>query len=255
VQYCEPSSPFYEMNKLLLSIFVLLIVLCIHYVSAVHVSVDVELENPQHHHPHHHVPKHHNNQEHIIPTRPIHALAEELTVGHSAPKPSSKKSVSTPKPVEHSKKTEAELNDADPAQVSAHKLPDPDITPGNALSSISLVTLCKPGYTTRVRDVPQAVKNHVYRNYGISANNQGFCKGPEGCEVDHLISLELGGSNDISNLWPQPYFGATNAHNKDQLENKLHSLVCAKKVSLSEAQQAISDNWIEAYNKYIGPLH
>ena len=45
-------------------------------------------------------------------------------------------------------------------------------------------------------------------------------------EVDHLISLELGGSNAIRNLWPEPYAGRWGARTKDVLENRLHDLVC-----------------------------
>jgi hypothetical protein len=40
--------------------------------------------------------------------------------------------------------------------------------------------------------------------------------------VDHLIPLELGGSNDIANLWPQSYVTVWNAHMKDRLENRLN---------------------------------
>lgn len=63
------------------------------------------------------------------------------------------------------------------------------------------------GYTKKVRNVTESEKKKVYSEYGLSGNNQGFCKGTQGCEIDHLIPLEIGGSNDISNLWPQPYFG------------------------------------------------
>ena len=72
-------------------------------------------------------------------------------------------------------------------------------------------------------------------------------------EVDHLISLELGGSNDIKNLWPQSYTTKPwNAHVKDKLENRLHKLICYGAINIVEAQIAISKNWIEAYKKYIG---
>jgi hypothetical protein len=71
--------------------------------------------------------------------------------------------------------------------------------------------------------------------------------------VDHSISLELGGSNSIKNLWPQSYKTTPwNAHKKDLLENKLHQLVCSKKITLKQAQYEISHNWIEAYKKYVG---
>jgi len=70
--------------------------------------------------------------------------------------------------------------------------------------------------------------------------------------VDHLISLELGGSNSIKNLWPEPYTGDLNAHVKDKLENKLHSLVCNGDIDLKTAQQEIATDWVAAYIKYIG---
>lgn len=74
-------------------------------------------------------------------------------------------------------------------------------------------------------------------------------------EIDHLVSLELGGSNSIRNLWPQSYVTEPqNAHVKDTLENALHELVCSGKLSLEEAQKAIATNWIQAYGQYVGPL-
>jgi hypothetical protein len=66
--------------------------------------------------------------------------------------------------------------------------------------------------------------------------------------------LELGGSNDITNLWPQSFITKPwNAHVKDTLENKLHELICSKKVPMKTAQQEIATNWIDAYHKYVGP--
>jgi hypothetical protein len=45
-----------------------------------------------------------------------------------------------------------------------------------------------------VRNVPAAVKREAYAEYGRS-KEKGKC-----CEVDHLIPLELGGSNRLKNL-------------------------------------------------------
>lgn len=127
-------------------------------------------------------------------------------------------------------------------------LPDPRLTPGDVLTR-SKNEICRPGYARSVRDVPQAVKNQVYRLYGISSHAPGEY------EVDHLISLQLGGSNSVKNLWPQSYKTQPyNAHVKDRLENKLHDLMCSGQISVQEAQQAIAQNWIEAYRKYVGPL-
>jgi hypothetical protein len=127
-------------------------------------------------------------------------------------------------------------------------LPDPAKTPGDVLTT-DTSAVCTPGYTKTVRNVPAEIKKQVYRNYGIISHKPGEY------EVDHLVSLELGGSNSIRNLWPESYITKPlNAHVKDKLENKLHELVCNGSVSIVEAQRAIAENWIDAYKKYVGPL-
>jgi hypothetical protein len=69
-------------------------------------------------------------------------------------------------------------------------------------------------------------------------------------EYDHLISLEVGGTNATSNLWPEP--NATNAtgvnNPKDPVENQLHTAICSGKISLFDAQKAIATNWTTALN-------
>src|SRR5262249_58492647 len=59
-------------------------------------------------------------------------------------------------------------------------------------------------------------------------------------ELDHLVSLELGGSNDITNLWPEV---GSLPNPKDTVENALHRAVCDRRVSLRRAQRAIATNW------------
>jgi len=68
--------------------------------------------------------------------------------------------------------------------------------------------------------------------------------------VDYLITPELGGAGSIRNLWPQPYSAVWNAHVKDELEDRLHGLVCSGQVDLATAQREISRDWISAYKKY-----
>lgn len=134
-------------------------------------------------------------------------------------------------------------NEGDLAQF----LPNPQITPGDALD-VTPQDFCTPGYSKKVRNVPQAVKEQAYRNYGITHREPGEY------EVDHLISLELGGSNSIKNLWPESFkTHPWNAHVKDQLENKLHELICDGKLDMKTAQQEIATDWIAAYKKYVSP--
>ncbi|HLW51301.1 MAG TPA: HNH endonuclease signature motif containing protein [Candidatus Angelobacter sp.] len=128
------------------------------------------------------------------------------------------------------------------------RLPNPKLTPGATTDATATALCSKSFHTGSVRNVPESEKNAVYKEYGIS-NHKGYCAGAEGCEIDHLISLELGGSNDIKNLWPQPYGQHPGAHEKDWLENALHRLVCARKISLEKAQQMIARDWYSAYRQ------
>jgi len=130
-------------------------------------------------------------------------------------------------------------------QIANGWAPDPKLTPGDPLPNVTTEMVSKPGYAKSVRDVPESEKQKVFAEYGITHH------GPGEYEVDHLISLELGGSNDIKNLWPEPYHGAWNAHLKDRLENKLHSMVKDHQIALDEAQKEISTDWITAYKKYV----
>jgi 5-methylcytosine-specific restriction endonuclease McrA len=135
--------------------------------------------------------------------------------------------------------------------VSAQTLPNPKLTPGKADPALTKSVICSPSFrTSTIRNVPESTKKQVYSIY-LSKNYEGRCAGVEGCEVDHLISLELGGSNDIQNLWPESYSGTNSAHTKDKLENTLHSMVCKGQISLEQAQKEISTDWISAYGKYV----
>lgn len=132
--------------------------------------------------------------------------------------------------------------------LQAPLVPDPKLSPGDVLTSDPKL-VCVPGYTKTVRNVPQALKEQVYREYGVTSRQSGEY------EIDHLISLELGGSNSLRNLFPESFKTMPlNAHVKDALENRLHDLACSGKITLAEAQQAIASNWTTAYVKYLGPL-
>lgn len=159
---------------------------------------------------------------------------------------------------------------------SAADLPTPSLTPGDTITTVTTdkaaqclsdktgqsvsvgdpITqdmICTSGYTQCVRNVSTSTKNAAYHGYGLSGNHTGYCTGNEGCEVDHLISLEIGGANTVKNLWPQSYDSPQwNAHVKDKLENFLHKEVCAGTMPLEQAQKEISEDWIAAYKKHLG---
>lgn len=122
-------------------------------------------------------------------------------------------------------------------------LPDSACTPGAIFSTATKDVICKPGYAQSVRNVPDSVKNKAYAEYGIQSHTPGQY------EVDHLVSLELGGSNDISNLWPELASPKPGFHEKDKVENYLHDQVCSGAIDLKQAQIQIATNWIAVYNQ------
>lgn len=116
-------------------------------------------------------------------------------------------------------------------------LPDASCTTGAVFANVTAAQVCKAGYAGSVRNVPQAEKDQVFAEYGVTSHPTGAY------EVDHLVSLELGGSNDIKNLWPEAYTGPDNAHEKDKVEAYLHTQVCSGKMKLQDAQTEIAKNW------------
>jgi hypothetical protein len=128
--------------------------------------------------------------------------------------------------------------------VPAVDVPNHSLTPGVAFP-VGVARICVPGYASSVRDVSDAEKAAVYARYHVAWV-------PYQHEVDHLISLEIGGSNAIQNLWPEPYAGRWGARTKDVLENRLHDLVCSGDLSLPAAQHQEATDWVAAYRRYVG---
>lgn len=127
-------------------------------------------------------------------------------------------------------------------------LPDHTLTPGDVRTT-SAHAVCTTR-TSTVRNVPESEKQAVYAEYHAKYAAVRYQHGRY--EIDHLISLELGGSNDKRNLWPEVYGDQWGAHVKDRLENFLHAQVCAGNITLPEAQRDISNNWIATYKRYLG---
>jgi hypothetical protein len=142
-------------------------------------------------------------------------------------------------------------------------LPNPDLSPGEARTD-DAVAVCSEK-AQDYRETSEALKKEVYEEYGVTPH-QGVCadttrmtKGGHGkpphevvesCEVDHIVSLELGGKDTKKNLFVQPYNppnGVPGAHAKDRLENWLHGQVCHHGLPLPEAQRMLRDDWYQSY--------
>ncbi len=122
-------------------------------------------------------------------------------------------------------------------------LPDSACTPGAIFPDATTQQICAYGYSRSVRNVPYSEKEQAYAEYGIQYHSPGQY------EVDHLIPLELGGSNKIANLWPEAALPKPGFHEKDKVENYMHDQACSGAISLRDAQIQIATNWLAVYHR------
>jgi hypothetical protein len=128
--------------------------------------------------------------------------------------------------------------------VKAQATPNRELTPG-AIRPVTRNEICSAGYRDMNRLVSSAVQQEVFKKYGIPVALK------KDYEVDYLITPELGGADDVQNLWPEPYSSTDwGAHVKDALEDRLHQMVCEGTIDLGTAQREMASDWISAYKKY-----
>lgn len=84
--------------------------------------------------------------------------------------------------------------------------------------------------TKTKRNVSKKTKDDIYAEAGISKEAQ------KGMRIDHIVPLEIGGSNDKSNLQIQ---AKERAAAKDVLENKLTRDVKAGRITKAQAEEQL----------------
>lgn len=173
------------------------------------------------------------------------------TAEQGTPAPSVSTEAPTPAPTATTDSPAAPASSAPPTQPPVAPAapqagePNRQLTPGDVFVDATRDRICVSGYSATVRYVASSTRQAVFTAYQIPYPP------PAGAfELDHLIPLELGGSNTAGNLWPQVYHGAGSADVKDRLENHLHALVCSGQLPLTTAQQAIAGDWRAAATRY-----
>lgn len=116
-------------------------------------------------------------------------------------------------------------------------------TPG-AKTKATEAQVCAPDYEASVKPIASFQRNEALKRYGRDSTS--FTG-----ELDHLIPISLGGSNEPDNLWPMPDNKEYGVAWKRELETTLHQMVCDKKITLKDAQNDIKKDWTKAYDKYV----
>jgi len=161
------------------------------------------------------------------------------TVTTASPSPSA--SAGLPRVADEGHLTQSEtLRPGECRALDGGKLPDPSCTPGSVDPAVTQATIgttiCVTGWTADIRPPESQASTFkfdvAYPAYGLSAGTAS--------ELDHLVPLELGGSNDATNLWPE---AGSVPNVKDSAENDLRADVCAGELPLAVAQTAVAADW------------
>lgn len=122
-------------------------------------------------------------------------------------------------------------------QGAGAELPDPQCTPGATAKGFTTAMLCQ--FHDPIRpplSYTEPLKYKLMKAYGYINGTSA-----RGYELDHLIPLELGGDpTSVKNLWPEPH---PTSYTKDHVENKLHSEMCAGKITLRHARYIMRHDW------------
>ena len=118
--------------------------------------------------------------------------------------------------------------------------PNKTLTPGAINRNVTKNDICEGG-TKALRNVPTGEKDQVYARYNIKTHTPGQY------EIDHYVPLSLGGSNEITNLWPEPAEPRPGFKEKDRVELYLYREMCAGRISLNDARTKIWTDWHAVY--------
>ena len=128
--------------------------------------------------------------------------------------------------------------------IAAAQLPSGFQTPGATVKA-DAAKVCAADFAASAKPVTGWQRDQALTRYG--RRPEDFAG-----DLDHLVPVSLGGSNDPDNLWPMPAGGEFTADKKHELETKLRELVCGeKKLTLKQAQDAFRKDWVKAYTQYV----
>src|SRR5262245_34642729 len=131
--------------------------------------------------------------------------------------------------------------------IALAQLPNNYKTPG-AVTKAKMDQICKADYAAAVKPVAGWQKNEALERYGVRVD--GFAG-----ELDHLVPVSLGGSNDPDNLWPFHASGSYDLAANQALAARLPDMVCAGKLSPKDAQDAFKKDWTKAYTTHMTTLN
>lgn len=116
--------------------------------------------------------------------------------------------------------------------------PDYACTPGGVFADVLRGDLCKRGYASSVKAISAKTKDAVFSAYTIAEFDR------KQYTLDRFAPINLGGTNDVQNIWPQP---TKDVSSKNKVESFLFEEMCSGRITVSESQELASTNWQKVY--------
>jgi esterase/lipase superfamily enzyme len=128
-------------------------------------------------------------------------------------------------------------------------IPDPSCTPGGINSTVTLDVLRSHTFKKSCLTKTDTPSVSPYDWYKITPPNNNKGRN-QTCELDHLVPLELGGTDTLDNIWPQcgpPGVALSQRYfkQKDLVEKYLLRTVKEGKLTLADAQRGIATDWTQ----------
>lgn len=118
--------------------------------------------------------------------------------------------------------------------------PNPTLTPG-VLALTDSAAVCQ--LPAQAAALAPAVQESVFVRYGLPFHDAKRFK------VEGRYPRELGGSDSLSNLWPEPALPTPGFHEHEQAVAWLRREVCTGRYPLADAQRVMFKDWAEAYDR------
>jgi hypothetical protein len=120
-------------------------------------------------------------------------------------------------------------------RAGGHRFPDPACTPGALNPTVDADVLSDPAFKTDcVRDMATSVedKKKVFAWYGLREDDT--------CEMDHFVSLEIGGADTLDNIWPECGPAGATGMARDFKQKDSVELYLGEQVKLGPAKGGMS---------------
>ena len=109
-------------------------------------------------------------------------------------------------------------------------------------------TICKPSYVKKIKSqITNETSTKIFAEYSIAKKKRSDYA------IDHLVPVDMGGTNALTNLWPIPLKGTATPQRKAVVDAAVRKSMCAGFISLAAAQGLFNISWPSVDTNLVSP--